>query len=81
MSILAWLIICVLCATAIRAQSATDWQTRAGGKMAFEVASVKPGHGPAAPSTVSLTPSDDNRATNGLFRADATLLAYIQFAL
>ncbi len=35
------IIIDVLRAPAVRAQDATDWQTRAGGRMAFDVASVK----------------------------------------
>jgi hypothetical protein len=48
--------------------------------MAFEVASVKPGKGPIAPSNPSLTPWDDYSATGGLFRADSRLLGYIQFA-
>lgn len=62
------------------AQDAPDWQTRAGGTMAFEVASVKPSRGAFEPSNVPLTPWDDFSATNGHFRADATLSTYIQFA-
>ena len=62
------------------AQDAIDWQTRAGGKMAFEVASVKPGKGAFVPSNLPLTPWDEDIATNGRFRVDATLSDYIQFA-
>jgi bla regulator protein blaR1 len=64
----------------IRAQDAADWQTKAGSKMAFDVASVKPSQGAFVPSNVALTPWDDYSATNGRFRADATLSTYIQFA-
>jgi uncharacterized protein (TIGR03435 family) len=74
------LIIGVLYAPVMRAQNAADWQAIAGGRMAFEVASVKPGKGAITPSNPSLTPWDDYSATGGLFRADSTLLGYIQFA-
>jgi hypothetical protein len=73
-------IIGVLNAPAIRAQDSTDWQTKAGGKMAFEVASIKPSKREFVPSNVSLTPWDDYSATNGRLRADSTLSGYIQFA-
>jgi bla regulator protein BlaR1 len=66
--------------TAMRAQYDTDWQNRAGGKMAFEVASVKPGKGESMPSDVLLTQWDDYRATGGRFSADSTLSGYIGFA-
>jgi uncharacterized protein (TIGR03435 family) len=48
--------------------------------MAFEVDSVKPSQGAFVPSNFSLTPWDDYSATNGRFRADASLLTYIEFA-
>jgi uncharacterized protein (TIGR03435 family) len=48
--------------------------------MAFEVASVKPSKGAFVPPSLPLTPWDDYIATNGRFRADATLSTYIQFA-
>ena len=62
------------------AQGPPDWQTRAGGKMAFEVASVKPSKGAIVPSNVALNPWEESGATQGSFRADATLSTYIQFA-
>jgi hypothetical protein len=62
-----------------QAQNSIDWQTRAGGKMALEAASVKPSKGAYA-SNLPLTPWDDYAATNGLFRATAALSDYIQFA-
>lgn len=74
------IIVGVLNAPAVRAQDAPDWQTRAGGKMAFEVASVKPSKGAFVPSNVSLTPWDDYSTTTSLLRADDTLSTYIQFA-
>jgi bla regulator protein blaR1 len=70
----------ILNAPAIRAQYATDWQAKAGGKMAFEVASVKPAKGAAVPSNVLLTAWDDYPATNGRLSGDDSLLAYIEFA-
>jgi hypothetical protein len=39
------IIIAIVYLAAIRAQDATDWQTKAGSKMAFDVASVKPSKG------------------------------------
>ena len=67
-------------ATALRGQDAPDWQTRAGGKMAFDVASVKPSKEAFVSSNVSLNPWDDYSETNGRFRADAPLSTYIGFA-
>ncbi|HTX39119.1 MAG TPA: TIGR03435 family protein [Bryobacteraceae bacterium] len=67
-------------APAVRAQNATGWQAKAGGKMAFEVASVKPGRGAFVPSSVPLTPWGDDITPNGRFRADVPLRAYIEFA-
>lgn len=66
--------------SAARAQNLADWQTKAGSKITFEVASVKPSQGAPVPSNVALTPWDDYSATNGRFGADATLSSYIQFA-
>jgi bla regulator protein blaR1 len=67
-------------AIAIRAQDATDWQTRAGGKMAFDVASIKPSKGAFAPSNFPLDASNEYGATNGRLTADAMLATYIEFA-
>jgi len=53
---------------------------RAQGKMAFDVASVKPGKGAFVPSNFPLDPSDDYVATNGRLIADQTLAEYIEFA-
>src|ERR1019366_2689936 len=74
------IVVGILNAPAIRAQDATDWQTRAGGKMAFDVASIKPSKGAFVPSNFPLDPSDDYGATNGRLTADDTLAEYIEFA-
>ncbi len=74
------IVVGILNPPAIRAQDATSWQTRAGGKMAFDVASVKPSNGPYVPSNFPLDPSDDYAATNGRLTADARLPEYIEFA-
>jgi bla regulator protein blaR1 len=62
-----------------QSQAQLDWQRAAGGKMSFEVASIRP--------TSSFTPPDfplsaDNsyRPTGGLFRASFPLATYIEFA-
>ena len=44
------IVVGILNAPAIRAQGVPDWQTAAGGKMAFEVASVKPSNAPKIPN-------------------------------
>jgi uncharacterized protein (TIGR03435 family) len=81
------IIIGVLNAPAVRAQDATDWQTKAGGKMAFEVASVKLSKPDARYTTnVPLDPSDlfldvrTNERPNGRFSATSGLSSYIGFA-
>jgi uncharacterized protein (TIGR03435 family) len=86
-AIIATAIIGVLAVPAVRAQNATDWQTRAGGKMAFEVASVKlskpdtfkPPNFPLDPGDLFLDPRTMERP-NGRFSANFDLLQYISFA-
>jgi hypothetical protein len=81
------IIIGVLSAPAVRAQDATDWQTKAGGKMSFEVASVKLSK-PDAIRTANfvLDPSDSfqdmrtNERPNGRFSANSPLSSYVRFA-
>jgi hypothetical protein len=64
--------------------SSSDWQTAAGGKMAFDVASVRqnsigPDYG--MNSNFPLGPGDVYAANGGQFRAtNFSLLAYIEFA-
>ena len=81
------IIIGVLNAPAVRAQDATDWQTKAGGKMSFDVASVKLSKPDARRSTnFPLDPSDlfldvrTNERPNGRFSAIAPLESYVRFA-
>jgi bla regulator protein BlaR1 len=69
-----------LSAPFIRAQDVPDWQTKAGGKMSFEVASVKQDPGPFRPPNFPLDPGDAYAVTGGRFSADFTLPTYITFA-
>lgn len=62
-----------------QAQTSPDWQTAAGGKMAFEAASVKPDSGPFRPPKFPL--DNGNAYTPSLqFSADFGLITYIEFA-
>lgn len=68
------------------AQDATDWQDKAGGKMSFDVASVKLSklqgfvfNTPPRPPTFSFGP-DDAKPVGGHFYANFTLSAFIEFA-
>jgi bla regulator protein blaR1 len=74
------IVVGILNAPAIRAQDARDWQARAGGKMTFDVASIKPSKGAFVRSNFPLDPSDEYGATNGRLTADETLAEYIEFA-
>jgi uncharacterized protein (TIGR03435 family) len=76
----ALVIVGILNAHAIHAQEATDWQTKAGGKMAFEVASVKLSKGEIVRSDWSLSAADDYHPTGGRLRAGFPLATYIKFA-
>jgi len=67
-------------APAVRAQDDGDWQTKAGGKMAFEVASVKLDSGPFHSPNFPLDNSDAYRPVGGRFSADFPLQTYISFA-
>jgi bla regulator protein BlaR1 len=57
-----------------------DWQTSAGGHMAFEVASVRLNPGPVEPSNFRLSPDDAYTNTGGILNADESLANYIFFA-
>ncbi len=65
------------------AQTSTDmavWRPAAGGKMAFEVASIHPDKGPFRGPSFALSADDSFREPNGRFHADFTLSTYIEFA-
>src|ERR1017187_5621233 len=75
------------CSVAVFAQSAPpqapqaqDWEKAAGGKKAFEVASVKLDSGPSRPSNVPLDTGDAFRPVGDRFSADSSVLTYIRFA-
>jgi bla regulator protein blaR1 len=56
------------------------WEKAAGGKIAFEVASVRLNPGPPQPSNFRLSPDDAYANTGGLLNADSPLGNYIEFA-
>jgi len=67
--------------TAVWAQEIPDWQRKAGGKLSFEVASVKPSSATQPqPLSVPLDAGDRFYPTGGYFRADVPVASYIQFA-
>jgi bla regulator protein BlaR1 len=79
-AVVAPIVIGILNAPLIRAQDTADWQTKAGGKMAFEVASIKQDTGPFRPPNFALDPGDAYATTGGRFSADFPLTVYITFA-
>lgn len=76
------IVIATLNAPDIRAQDVADWQAAAGGKMTFDVASVKLAKGDATPTPPSfpLNAGEAYSSTGGYFRASFPLLVYIEFA-
>ncbi len=58
----------------------TDWEKAAGGKMAFDVASVKATKFPAPPSLTFPLDSGNAKPPGGRFSASFPLSAYIRFA-
>jgi uncharacterized protein (TIGR03435 family) len=68
----------VIVAHAAQSQHGTDWQTAAGGKMAFEAASVKESQ-MFKPSSFPLDPSN-TYVPGGSFSASVPLFVYISFA-
>lgn len=87
-AVLAPLAIGLANAPLLHAQSgSTDWEKAAGGKMAFEVASVKQNFAPFGPGTVhsnisiDISNSDDFTPTGGRFyETDFPLFVYVDFA-
>jgi bla regulator protein blaR1 len=68
-------------ASAAQSPDPTDWQSAAGGKMAFEVASIKQSKpGTFFPPNFPLDPGDAYAPTGGRFSADFRVANYITFA-
>lgn len=65
---------------AVDADAAPAWQEAAGGKMEFEVASVRQDQGPFRPPSFALSSDDWFREPNGRFHADFSVATYIEFA-
>lgn len=67
---------------ALAAQQAAepDLQTRAGGKLEFEVASIHETKGPFTPPSFALSPDDAYLANTDSLTADFPLSVYIEFA-
>jgi bla regulator protein blaR1 len=58
-----------------------QWQKAAGGKISFEVASIRPSKpGTFKPPSFPLSSDDSYASTGGLFTADFPLMVYIEFA-
>jgi uncharacterized protein (TIGR03435 family) len=77
----------ILSAAVVRAQNAKDWQTAAGGKIAFEVASIKVSTSDTRPrqnfpvdATDSFQDVRTRERPNGRFSAVSGLSTYIRFA-
>jgi len=68
------------CLAAFAQDTAPDWQTAAGGKRAFEVASVKLDSGPFRSPNFPLDSGDAYRPVGGRFSADFPLATYLSFA-
>jgi uncharacterized protein (TIGR03435 family) len=62
------------------AQDAKDWEVKARGTMAFEVASIHEDKGPFKPPSFDLSSDEWFREPNGRFHADFALPTYMQFA-
>jgi bla regulator protein BlaR1 len=70
-----------LSAAPLMGQAVPDWRAAAGGKMSFDVASIKPSKPDTfEPPNISLNSEDYFQPTGGLFSADFPLIAYIKFA-
>ena len=76
-------LICGIADTSLHAQGdAPGWQAAAGGKLAFEVATVKPGAADGEPAVnFTLGPGDGYGDTGGrLLDSNVSLLDYVRFA-
>jgi bla regulator protein BlaR1 len=83
LSSIAMCLFTVVCAGFLHAQSkeTSDWEKAAGGKMSFEIASVKPhASGSHGANNVSLDSGNGFTPTGGLFRTVSSVQGYIGFA-
>jgi uncharacterized protein (TIGR03435 family) len=58
----------------------SEWQKAAGGKMEFDVASVRPDTGDFKPPSIALSNDDGSQPRDGLFHTDFPLSVDIEFA-
>ncbi len=64
-----------------QAAKVPDWQTAAGGKMSFDVASIRPTkEGEFTPPNFPLSSDDSYPPNGGVFTADFSVETYIEFA-
>jgi len=70
----------VIAAPAAHAQKVPDWQMAAGGKMAFDVASVRENPFPKYNSSIPMDADNVWASTGGLFNVDGNLAGLISFA-
>jgi bla regulator protein BlaR1 len=71
----------LLTATVGQSQTAAGWEQTAGGKMSFEVASIRPSApGGYSQSNFEMDPGDEDPPTGGVLSADFPLSTYIMFA-
>jgi uncharacterized protein (TIGR03435 family) len=77
LGLVCWLLLAVTGAWA----QVPDWQKAAGGKMAFDVATIRPTKpGEFTPPSFPLGPDDSYKQTGGAFSADFPLMVYVSFA-
>jgi uncharacterized protein (TIGR03435 family) len=69
-----------LIAIGVTTAQVSDWQTAAGGKMAFEVASVKPTKRPKFPPTIFPLDTGNAKTAGGRFSATLPLVTLVAFA-
>jgi uncharacterized protein (TIGR03435 family) len=67
-------------APVIQAQDVPEWQKKAGGRMSFEVASIKRDTGNFRSPNFPFDPGDAYAETGGRLSADFSLMTYITFA-
>jgi bla regulator protein BlaR1 len=66
--------------TTAQSPGVPDWQTAAGGKMAFEVASVKPTKKPRFPPTTFPLDTGNAKPAGGRFSATFPMMVFVDFA-